>query len=1131
MKYKLFLLSLLMLIGAFDSMSQTINPTQTDEIIIDNGASGKADPNDRIRYKVTIQNTGANGATGTQLNIVPDPRTMFVPGSFRSSPLAVNDAYTCTGNIGISVPAASGVKSNDFDDNLPIATLSVTTPPVNGSVSLNNDGSFTYTPNAGFNGTDNFTYTLTDGDPVGLPVPLTDMATVTITVSNLVWFVDNTGGGSGGTGTLGNPFKTLGDFNSSAGPQAGHVVFIKNTGTKYNGGIVLKNNMYLFGTGHSGGTTLADVLPFSVAPNSISLPAINGTKPIIVSPTHGITLASGNTIRGVEVGYCSGGSAAKIFGSNFGTLSIGNTANPDVALSGNRQVMNLTNGSFAAGSKIASINSPDTSTLVLNTVSGALACGSTTVNANQSAATKTIDIQNSSAALDFGVTNVSHFGSGTVISITNSGTGYVTFSSLTMPSAQNGVGLFANAGGTINIGGTGNTITARTSLDLTNTSLGSGATFASITSNNSSGKGVNLDNVSGSLVINGGSITNSSGIAFDINAGSSTVTYAGAINNANRAVEVTGRTGGTITFSGNITNTGTGINVASNTGGTVVFSGTSKSLSTGANTAVTLSSNSGSTINFTNGGLVISTAAGTGFSATGGGTVTVQGAGNTINSTSATALNVTSTTIGASGITFQSISSGNNTAATDPAKGISLNATGSGPFTVTGVGATGGSGGTIQNITTRGAEFISAQSITLKNMNFTSACTSDFPAAPTGLSLGNNTADNAAIHLQSSNDVTLDNLNISNSEEQGINGHNINGFTLTNSVLSGLGNSADEDGLHFYNMVGTCSISNTSITSSGDDNVNIQNNTTPIAPPISFGTITISGGSFNTGVLGSGILFGIRGTSNTTIDIAGVTINNNFSGGVVADCYDNATMDVEVSTSTIINNNDAIAISSNNGNTKFDIHNNSNISGQDFGNIAILKAAFSTGGILEGRIRNNTITTENGHVADNISVFNAGGGTLAIAITNNTIDYAGTQRAINLQGGQDGASTLEATITGNNIDVKLDGMGNAVNAILANSQVADPSGAGSSLCADIGGAGGLANNITHSLGGTLAGGDIRVRQRFSANVKLPGYGGGATDTAAVAAYLDGRNNETSASTASFASGIFTGGSACLQPSN
>jgi hypothetical protein len=120
------------------------------------------------------------------------------------------------------------------------------------------------------------------------------------------------------------------------------------------------------------------------------------------------------------------------------------------------------------------------------------------------------------------------------------------------------------------------------------------------------------------------------------------------------------------------------------------------------------------------------------------------------------------------------------------------------------------------------------------------------------------------------------------------------------------------------------------ITSSGDDNVNIQNNTNT-SPAVSTSTITINGGSANTGVLGSGYLFGIRGTMNTTIDILNVTSNNNFSGGVVGDSYDTAVMDIEVSGSTLTNNNDGISISSNNGNSKFNIHNNLSFAGNDFG--------------------------------------------------------------------------------------------------------------------------------------------------------------------------------------------------------
>ena len=47
----------------------------------------------------------------------------------------------------------------------------------NGTVVRNNDGTFTYTPNAGFSGSDSFTYTMTDGDGD------TATATVTITVT------------------------------------------------------------------------------------------------------------------------------------------------------------------------------------------------------------------------------------------------------------------------------------------------------------------------------------------------------------------------------------------------------------------------------------------------------------------------------------------------------------------------------------------------------------------------------------------------------------------------------------------------------------------------------------------------------------------------------------------------------------------------------------------------------------------------------------------------------------------------------------------------------------------------------------------------------------------------------------
>jgi VCBS repeat-containing protein len=67
------------------------------------------------------------------------------------------------------------VLADDSDpdgDNLTAAIVS-STP--NGSLSLASDGSFSYTPNAGFTGSDTFTYQASDGS-------LSDSATVTITI-------------------------------------------------------------------------------------------------------------------------------------------------------------------------------------------------------------------------------------------------------------------------------------------------------------------------------------------------------------------------------------------------------------------------------------------------------------------------------------------------------------------------------------------------------------------------------------------------------------------------------------------------------------------------------------------------------------------------------------------------------------------------------------------------------------------------------------------------------------------------------------------------------------------------------------------------------------------------------------
>jgi uncharacterized repeat protein (TIGR01451 family) len=92
------------------------------------------------------------------------------------TPVASNDSYTVTQNTALNVPAP-GVLGNDTDvDGDPLTAVPVS-PPSNGALTLNPDGSFTYTPNTGFNGTDTFTYRASDG------TAQSNIATVTLTVS------------------------------------------------------------------------------------------------------------------------------------------------------------------------------------------------------------------------------------------------------------------------------------------------------------------------------------------------------------------------------------------------------------------------------------------------------------------------------------------------------------------------------------------------------------------------------------------------------------------------------------------------------------------------------------------------------------------------------------------------------------------------------------------------------------------------------------------------------------------------------------------------------------------------------------------------------------------------------------
>jgi VCBS repeat-containing protein len=94
------------------------------------------------------------------------------------APVAANDNYSVTSGQTLTTTTTNGVIANDSDPDGTTPTAVLVQNVAHGTLTLNSNGTFTYTPTAGFVGTDTFTYRATDGSLQSSP------ATVTITVTS-----------------------------------------------------------------------------------------------------------------------------------------------------------------------------------------------------------------------------------------------------------------------------------------------------------------------------------------------------------------------------------------------------------------------------------------------------------------------------------------------------------------------------------------------------------------------------------------------------------------------------------------------------------------------------------------------------------------------------------------------------------------------------------------------------------------------------------------------------------------------------------------------------------------------------------------------------------------------------------
>ncbi|MEA3015613.1 MAG: hypothetical protein QOI38_335, partial [Sphingomonadales bacterium] len=815
--------------------------------------------------------------------------------------------------------------------------------------------------------------------------------TVTVATNNTIAGIEIVGNGTNTGGITDNQAGSFGTLNlNPAALNAGTPGYQSTVNAS--GAALNLSDGTIAGNGLSSTTSMGS----GAIVNNVSLTNITGTLALgtgLMTNASGASFnVSGGTVSTSYTGVLNHGLATGSLVSVSGghaTGTIAFTTGTLFSSAGGGLVFNDADGIYSL-TGTTTINGGTSGLAITNGSSGSVSIGGTaTMGATTSVGGIAITVADSTASLNFDM-DVTHNTNFAILDVTNHSGGTLTFQTTATLDATNGTGLqFSNADGTYTMSSANVLHGGDAGIDI---DTGSGGSFAFISNT---------------------AITNPTGDAFVVDNSTARVTFGGSItDNSGRVVHINQHdTTNNITFSTTssiaATAGSTGILIQeSNTGGTIAFNGQVQ-LTTTTNTAVTLTNNTGKTINFNADdlGLDITTTSGSGIVASNGGTITVSdvGSGNTINVTAgggggAVAFSALSTTIGAGGVTFDSI---NQTGGTN---GIVLNGTGTGAFTVlgdqsqtSGLYDRDGSGGTISGTSGHAIALTNASNVTIRQMNLTN---------PTNVgSDGVNSNGGGSIRLQA---VNIDAGGDSGWEAINLGG--VNEFTHNSRVTDW--QTVQSRGITVTNT-------NTNFTS-----------------------FTIQNALFTTSATGAdGFLFDAEGATSgdisvknsefTLLDDDGVQINNDGSGTIDAVIQGNNFHDAD-NTSGDGNNTLFLALAGS-GKLNFQVGGLNPGEGNTFNNLARVQALTGavavnaattgvSGGQLNGKIEGNTISNifRRDAISFGIEANASTQGVHTIEVNNNVmntnIGLMGIRTLLN--------SVAGGTLSGTNLTFKNNNIGN-----------------------------------------------------------------------------------------------------------
>ena len=938
-----------------------------------------------------------------------------------------------------------------------------------GRITIEADGSFTYTPPPGVSGAtaDFYDYTLTDGTN-------SDTGRLNFTINKMVWYVKNDSVAPF-HGTSTRPFAELSDAAADAiaddaedASAADSTIYVfRGTGTSanMNSGIALKHNQHLLGETQS---LVIDIDDAGAEPPVTLVTGNGANRPVIGNSSGSAVTVPATTNRTVSVkGFSISATDNAIDATSSGAAILDMVIDDIIITAATNEGIDINGGS--TGASVVALSNISVATGNNNGIDVRRTAGTLRVSSfNNISISGTVagtgvvfDQVNFDTDTDAGVDTVTGGnlvigsagagnGAGTVGMSMTGMSGAVSFTDADIY-ADNGSALILSAPTSFGLTVTGAAATLASTngsaIDATNAALSIAGVVA--TSTNSTGRGVSLTTSSGSVTFNPGSaISSATTTDYYVSGGSVSAMFPGTITDDQGQLVRIASNSGTHTFTGAITdgNDGDGgiggegsVHLASNTG-TYAFTG-QLTLSTGANAA---------------------------FTATTSGTVSSSHASSTITTTTGTALNIASTNIAAAGVTFASI---NSTGA--GANGVILNTTGS-------------AGGLTVN----------------------------------GGSITNKTGD--AFQLTSTSNVTLSGMTISNNQGSGINGATLTSLTLTNCTVD---NNADvtggtEAGLFFSNLLGTSTFTNVNVTNSFEDNIRW-------VPTSGTGTLNIVGGTIGPNDVGSGGA-GINmiggGTANVTLNVTGVTtFTGNKTAAVNTSFTDNSAHTVNVTGATFTNNYEHVNMAvSLNADLTFDINGNTMTGATDQAISLGSGAAANNAAVVTGKIRNNNVG--NGAVDSGSSLSRAldvdiqGDGTGTVSVLNNNFrntDIEPFRAQARLDNDADAETGfLSLTVRDNTFGTPDD---NSAFPFFTLYGALIEARNTSTVCLDITG------NTANGTGGFE---DIRIRQRDTATLRLERLtDGDATpnetlnNAATIEAHLVAENDAGTTADATFVTGV------------